>query len=134
MKSNREKVGGVTLRAVLIGFLFVPVNVYLVVQWESVWGTQYPTTMGIFFNAIFCLLVVTALNLILRKYLPKRALSQAELLTIYVVLITAITVSGHDYTQGLFCSLGDCWMVLNAGKRMECDLRQAYTAMAHCER
>ena len=106
MRTKMGKKGGVTLRAVLIGLAFVPINVYLVVQWETVWGTQYPTTMGIFFNAIFCLFIVTVLNLLLKKYLPERALSQAELLTIYTVLITAITVSGHDFTQGLFCSLG----------------------------
>lgn len=97
---------GVTARAVLIGLLFVPVNVYLVVQWETVWGTQYPTTMGIFFNAIFCLFLVTTINILLKKFLPKRSLSQTELLTIYVVLITAITVSSHDFSQGLFCSIG----------------------------
>ena len=106
MDKNSVRSGGVTLRAVLVGLAFVPINVYLVVQWETVWGTQYPTTMGIFFNAIFCLFLVTTLNLLLRKFIPKKALTQGELLTIYVVLITAITVSGHDYTQGLFCSLG----------------------------
>ncbi len=106
MQNGTVKKGGVTLRAIIIGFVFVPINVYLVVQWETVWGTQYPTTMGIFFNAIFCLFLVTALNLICKKLLPKRALTQGELLTIYVVLLTAITVSGHDFTQGLFCSIG----------------------------
>lgn len=95
-----------TLRSVLIGFAFVPVNVYLVVQWETVWGAQYPTTMGIFFNAIFCLFLVAVFNLPFKKLVPEKALSQGELLTIYIVLLTAITVSGHDFTQGLFCSLG----------------------------
>ena len=52
---KRPNAGGVTLRAVLIGFAHAPPNVYLVVQWETVWTTQYPTTMGIFFNTIFCL-------------------------------------------------------------------------------
>jgi hypothetical protein len=108
MQDSKGKKDGVTLRAVLIGLLFMPINVYLVVQWETVWGTQYPTTMGIFFNAIFCLFLVTVLNLIFRKYLPKTALSQGELLTVYVVLLTAISVSGHDFTQGLFCSVGVC--------------------------
>lgn len=106
MQYKTGKLSGVTLRSVLIGLLFVPVNVYLVVQWETVWGTQYPTTMGIFFNAVFCLFLVAILNLPVRKYWPKRALSQGELLTTYIVLLTAVTVSGHDFTQGLFCSVG----------------------------
>jgi hypothetical protein len=62
--------------------------------------------MGIFFNAIFCLFLVAVFNLLFRKLVPRKALSQGELLTVYVVLLTAITVSGHDFTQGLFCSVG----------------------------
>jgi hypothetical protein len=100
--------GGVTLRAVLIGLAFMPINVYLVVQWETVWGTQYPTTMGIFFNAIFCLFLVTVLNLPIKKFFPNSAFSQGEMLTIYTMLLMAITVSGHDFTQTIFCTLGTC--------------------------
>ena len=36
---------GVTLRAVLIGVAFIPLNAYLVVQLETVWGIGAPTTM-----------------------------------------------------------------------------------------
>ena len=97
---------GVTLRSVLIGLALVPVNVYLVVQWETVWTTQYPTTMGIFFNAIFCLLLIIVINFSLRKLLPKKALSQGELLTIYTVLMMATSVSGHDFSQSIYGSLG----------------------------
>ena len=104
--NKNQKSNGVTLRAVLIALALVPVNVYLVVQWETVWGTQYPTTMGIFFNAIFSLLLVVILNLPLKSLLPGKALNQAELLTIYAMLMMAITVSGHDYSQSLFCTLG----------------------------
>ncbi|MFC1714049.1 DUF6785 family protein [Candidatus Poribacteria bacterium] len=107
MQHKTGKSGGVTFRSVLIGLAFVPINVYLVVQWETVWGTQYPTTMGIFFNAIFCLFLVAILNIALKKLLPKQALSQGELLTIYIVLLTAIATSGHDFSQGLFCSIGN---------------------------
>ena len=44
---------GVTLRAVLIGLAFIPVNVYLVVQWETVWDIQDPTTLTIAFQRSF---------------------------------------------------------------------------------
>lgn len=95
---------GVSLRAILIAFAMIPVNVYLVVQWETVWGTQYPTTMLIFFNSVFCVLLVVLFNLILLKFLPKYSFSQSELLTIYIILNMAITVSGHDFSQSLFCT------------------------------
>ncbi|HGJ63925.1 TPA: hypothetical protein ENS27_00885, partial [bacterium] len=97
---------GVTLRAILIGFVMIPVNVYLVVQWESVWGAQYPTTMAIFFNAVFCLMFAVIANFAIKKIIKRHALNQRELLTIYIILIMSITVSGHDFSQSLFCTLG----------------------------
>lgn len=101
-----DKKAGVTFRAVLIGLLLVPINVSLVVQWESVWYTQYPTTMAIFFNVIFSLFLLKSLNLALKKFSPKSALSQSELATIYIVLLLAVAVSGHDFSQGIFCTIG----------------------------
>lgn len=106
MVEQRPPKGGVTFRAVLIGLLFLPMNIYLVVQWETVWGTQYPTTMSIFFNAIFCLFVVTLANFGLRRLVPRYALGQGELLTIYSVLNAGIAVSGHDFSQSVFCTVG----------------------------
>ncbi|MDA1192622.1 MAG: hypothetical protein O3A46_13195, partial [Candidatus Poribacteria bacterium] len=106
MKPSTPTNGGVTLRAALIGTLFIPMNVYLVVQWETVWGTQYPTTMSIFFNAIFSLFILSILNFGLRRAFPRNAPSQGEMLTVYVVMITAVAVSGHDFTQTVFCTLG----------------------------
>ena len=105
MPKHSENNHGVTFRAVLIALLFLPTNVYLVVQWETVWGTQYPTTMAIFFNAIFSLLLVVVFNAPLKILTPNRALRQKELLTIYIILIMAITVSGHDFSQTIFCTL-----------------------------
>lgn len=105
MKKERSS-STVTLRACLIGFALIPINVYLVVQMESVWGIQYPTTMTLLFNVIFCLLLLIFFNLLLKKLLPNRTLTQGELLTIYVILSMATVVSGHDTTQTLICHLG----------------------------
>ncbi|MFC1713535.1 DUF6785 family protein [Candidatus Poribacteria bacterium] len=96
----------ITFRACLIGFSLVPINVYLVVQMESVWGMQYPTTMALLFNVIFCLLILIFSNLLLRKLLPGKALTQGELLTIYIILSMATVISGHDTIQTLICHLG----------------------------
>ena len=96
----------ITVRAVLIALALAPINVYIVVQWETVWSTQYPTTMTIFYNAIFSFLVVVLLNMPLKRWMPHIALSQQELLTIYMMLVLAVCVSGHDFSQALFCTLG----------------------------
>jgi hypothetical protein len=98
---------GVTLRAVLIGLAFIPANAYLVVQLETVWGLGDPTTMTIFFNAVFCLFLLIALNLPFRRFLPRTSLHQGELLTIYCMLVVAISVSGQDFTHTIFGTLGN---------------------------
>lgn len=105
MTGQEKYKDGVTFRAILLAIAFTPINVYLVVQWETVWGTQYPTTMGIFFSAIFCLLCLVVLNELFWGLWPQRTLTQAELLTIYAVLTVAITVSGHDFSQTIFCTV-----------------------------
>ncbi len=98
---------GVTLRAVLIGIAFIPLNVYLVVQLETVWNLGDPTTMTIFFNAIFCLFLVIGTNRLLIRWLPKNALNQGELLTIYSIFMVSISVSGQDFTHTIFGTLGN---------------------------
>ncbi|MDQ1326944.1 MAG: hypothetical protein QG641_224, partial [Candidatus Poribacteria bacterium] len=51
-------------------------------------------------------LLAVLFNLILKRFLPLRAMSQGELITIYIILIMAITVSGHDFSQSIFCTIG----------------------------
>ncbi len=96
----------ITWRAILIGLLSLPLNVYLVVQTETVWTTQYPTTMAIFFNAVFTLFLVAIINLFLTKFIPKWRLSQAEMLTVYLMVTLACVVCGHDLLQATMCILG----------------------------
>jgi len=119
--------GGVTPRSVLFGLAFVPVSVYLVVQWETVWTTQYPTSMGIFFNAIFCLFLITAFNFSLKKLVPKKTLSQGELLTIYTVLMMATSVSGHEY---IWLSW-HCPLVCDSGERMGVAILERYDSASN---
>ncbi len=121
----------VSIRAVLIGLAFIPVNAYLVVLLETVWGLGDPTTMTIFFNAIFCFFLVVGLNLLfclvvrldnvrikhlshplsksacLPASLSSPALSQGELLTIYSILMVSISVNGQDFTHTIFGTLGN---------------------------
>ena len=104
--SPRTSTENVTWRAILIGLLSLPLNIYLVVQTETVWTTQYPTTMAIIFNAVFTLFLVAIINLPLSRYLPKWQLTQAEMLTIYLMVTLACVVCGHDLLQATMCVLG----------------------------
>ena len=98
MKRQDKKLFGVTWRALLIGIILIPVNVY----WIADSGGQgYPTTVSLYFNVIFCVFVLIGLNIIIGKLLPRFALSQGELLTVYVMLAVASSIAGHDMMRVL---------------------------------
>ena len=107
MPAEPKSESSVTFRAVLIGLAFIPVNVYLVVQLETVWGIGDPTTMTFFSNAIFCLFLVIVVNLPFKRFLLGAALRRGELLTIYSILMVAVSVSGQDFTHTIFGTLGN---------------------------
>jgi hypothetical protein len=97
---------GITPRAVVLGFLLVPANSYWIVYTEVVRYAAHPTTTSLFFNVIFCVTVLVALNALLQRYLPRFAFSQAELLTIYTILALGTAMVGHDLMQVLVSSIG----------------------------
>jgi hypothetical protein len=97
---------GVTLRAVGIGLILIPINCYWIIYTEMVWWAQFPTTMSLFFNVIFNLAVIIPISLLLRRLSPRLCLSQNELLVIYVMLCMASAVASHDNFQVLIPMIG----------------------------
>jgi len=93
---------GVTLRAVLLGLLLIPVNVYWVIVIEVRWYTLDGSCLPLFVTPVFMLTVVTALNILFGKLAPRRALAQGELLTVYVMIVMSETMAGHDTLQNMF--------------------------------
>ncbi|MGQ9524581.1 MAG: DUF6785 family protein, partial [Armatimonadota bacterium] len=91
----------VTWRSILVGTLLIPPNAYWVVQMERVRYSAHPTTISLFFNVIFALTVVTALNWLVWRVAPKHALCQGELLVVYVMLAIGSTLCAHDAAQVL---------------------------------
>src|SRR3954449_8871143 len=69
----------VTWRSVLLCLLLLPINAYWVVQMEVVRYSAHPTTISLFFNAIFILLCLTVLNRLVWKVAPRAALQRGEL-------------------------------------------------------
>ncbi|MBD3181489.1 hypothetical protein GF312_04300 [Candidatus Poribacteria bacterium] len=104
-KKGVEKIKGVTLRSVIIAILIMPLNAYWIIQMEVVWW-GFPTIVALFYNVIFILLLLSVLNLLLRKYLAKWALRPGEMLTIYVMLCIATALSGYDMMQCLVSLIG----------------------------
>jgi hypothetical protein len=91
----------VTWRSLLIALLLIPVNSYWIVQMERVRYSSHPTTISLFFNVVFILLVVTLLNMLVSRRFPRAALVRGELLVIYAMLAVASTPAAHDMFQVL---------------------------------
>lgn len=66
-------------------------------QYEIVLDAGSPTTLSIFYTSVFILLVIISINMLIRKLYPKYALSQIELLIIYIVLNVTGSVVSHDF-------------------------------------
>lgn len=92
---------GVTARAVIVGALLVPANVYWIAQMERNRQTAFPSVFSLFFNAIFVLLVLRGLNVLLRRLSPRLAFRPAELLLVYSMVCISTAISGIDFIQTL---------------------------------
>src|SRR5437763_3809595 len=89
----------VTARSLLIGLLLIPVNAYWLVQMEQSRYSAHPTTVSLFFNAVFILLAVTLVNALVGRVLPRAALRRGELLAIYAMIAVASALPAHDLQQ-----------------------------------
>ncbi len=108
MKSRETSTSPFTLRSVGIGLAFSFINIYWLVQRETVvyWNASHPTTISLFSNAVFSLLIITLLSASLRRISPKLGLSRGELLAIYAMMTTASSISGHGLMQVLPSLMG----------------------------
>ncbi|MBI3946945.1 MAG: hypothetical protein HY321_13560, partial [Armatimonadetes bacterium] len=96
---------GLTLRAVVIGIVLIVLNCYWVVQVSALGAANQLRIEGIspFFNAIFTLLVVTAINALVRCAFPRIALSVPELLVVYVMVSIGTALCSTDMVQVILC-------------------------------
>ena len=89
----------VTFRAVLLGLLLIPVNTYFIMANHLRFWSTLPTTMALIYNVVITLTVLMTFNFLLKRFLPRFALKQQELLTIFVMLSISSAISGHDMMQ-----------------------------------
>ena len=108
----------VTLRAILIGAILIPLNSYWILMVEGIWHTGHPTAISLAWNVIFNLLVLLAINLALKRFVPRHALTQAEFVTIYVMLAIASALAGHDTLQLGIPNLSHGWYFATEGQQL----------------
>ena len=99
--SSRPVAKMVTWRAVLVALLLMPVNAYWVIRMEVIRYAGHPTTISLFYNVVFLLVVLIGLNTLVRRILPRLALEPGELITCYIMLALASAVTGHDMIEVL---------------------------------
>ena len=79
----------------------MPVNAYWVIMMENIRYSAHPTTISLFFNCIFILVVLTGLNGLVARIRPRWAFAQGELLLVYAMLCIGSCMAGHDFIQML---------------------------------
>ena len=92
--------------SIAIGLLLIPINCYWITYIELVQYSAQPTIVSLIFTVVFNVLVLIGLNRILKRFLPRLALSQGELLVIYVMLSVASATAGHSMMEILVSTLG----------------------------
>ena len=86
----------VSARAIATGAALIPLNAFWLVRQERVMFGPYPSTLSLFANVVFALFVMVGLNGLWRGVAPRRAFSQGELLTVYVMLGVSTGIAGLD--------------------------------------
>jgi hypothetical protein len=89
-------------RGFVIGLLLLPLNGLWVLYMEHIGAHgPIPSTISLFFNAVFIMFFVALGNLLLRRLRARWALNQGELIIIYVMLTMSTTLAGLDGMQVL---------------------------------
>ncbi len=88
---------GVTWRSLLLTLLLAPLCMYWQVFMEVVFWVGSPTLVSFFYHIIFVLVVLSAGNALIRRYLPRAAMSQSELLVVYTLLCVTSACGGYDW-------------------------------------
>jgi hypothetical protein len=106
-RAEAGPIRGITLRAVLIGLLLIPVvciwNEYTEIVAE---GTDL-VAMSLIIAVVILLFLLVMGNLALKRWWPRAAFSQAELMTIYTMLTVSVGISGIGVGQFLIVTLGN---------------------------
>ena len=96
MHKIQPKTSGITLRAILIGLISIIWNAYWLAYTSELIEPQCLLTfVSLFFNAVFTLFALAMIDLPVRRFAPRHALTSQELLVIYIMVVMVSTIGGH---------------------------------------
>ncbi|MEK7397200.1 MAG: DUF6785 family protein, partial [Candidatus Poribacteria bacterium] len=87
-----------SIRVLLIAIFLIPIT-SLWMMTASLWNAGYPTTVSLFFNVIFYMFIIIAINRLIASVSPKKALTRKELALLYPMLTVSASVNGLDMLQ-----------------------------------
>lgn len=100
VSSADNRIGKVRWRGIIIASVLIFPNNYWIMQVEAVWNTGHSTCLSLMWHVVLNLLVLILINVfLLKKLLPRYALTQGELIVIYAMLTLGASISGRDMLQ-----------------------------------
>ncbi len=109
----------VTLRSLIIGTFLIPLHVYWIITVEGIYHWNHCTAVSLYWNVVFNLLILLGINWALKRWAPRYALTQAEFVTIYVMIAVASALAGHDTLQLGVPNLSHAWWFATPANRWE---------------
>ena len=89
----------ISWRSIVLGMLLIPPNAYWVIMVEGIYHRGHPSGMALPWNVLFNVLVLVIMNQGLKRWFPRLAFTQPELITVYVMLWVVTMLAGHDTLQ-----------------------------------
>jgi hypothetical protein len=101
---SRDAPGGIRLRAFALGIVVIPLNAYWITQFElNRWS--FPTYLVPYYNAIFCLAVLSVANVVVGRALPRVRLRRSELLLVYLMASVVSSLCSHNMMEILVTTM-----------------------------
>lgn len=101
-------------RAILLALPLIVLDAFWVIEAERVGFGPFFSTISLFANVLFLLTALLLLNVVLHRFAPRLALSQAELLLIYTMLAVGAALAGQDFGSALVPMLSHAYRYGNA--------------------
>jgi hypothetical protein len=95
----RDRGQVVTWRAIAIALLIMPFQSTWIVHMEAIRNYTWPSMLALPLETVFVLLLLTAASAAIKRRRPRWALSQGELLTIYIMLAIGGVIVGFGLLE-----------------------------------
>ncbi|MCH8294021.1 hypothetical protein IH992_23315 [Candidatus Poribacteria bacterium] len=106
MLKTHQSTSSITGRSILIGTLLCILNAYWLAYAAELIRPQFLLNfVSLFFNAIFSLFALIVVNVPLRRFSPRHALTAQEMLVAYIMVVMVSTIGGHTMMTFLIGTL-----------------------------